>query len=393
MKPTVILLLANLSVCGSSSSAPSATPPPERPKLRESLAVASHPPGPGDPIALVGRQTMMCAVRHDAPSACIGEIGLALEPEDPAREDGRYVRTHAELPVAIKGLDLRNLEANGYTRCLVDSAGAVHCWRRDVARRQGQHPAQLPFHDVRDVAAESQTCVILASGEVRCTGDETCRGPDSAPDYDMSQIVAIPGIEKARIVANAIHMGCAVREDSTVACWGKTGESGECNQEAKAVPHLDDVVDIVVDSYSACALRADNRVFCWGSNSRNTLGVLEPQRSWKPLEVREAQPATKLVETSRGFAALRTDGTIVAWGLGLLGSDHELPERLDYTRPAVDLVALSGMVCALLDNGHIECAGRKIRSAEADGRSRPPFEGKTPWVDAPVYRLAPRAGE
>ncbi len=393
MRPTVILLLANLSVCGSSSSAPPTKPPPERPKLRESHAVTKHPPMPGDPIALVGRQKMMCAIRHDAPSACIGEIGLALEPENPASEDGRYVRAHAERPVAIKGLDLHNLEANGYTRCLVDSADTVHCWRPDVARRQGQYPARLPFHDVRDVAAESQTCVILASGEVRCTGDETCGGRDSTPDYDISQIVAIPGIEKARIVEKANHLGCVVHEDSTVACWGGTTRGGKCTPEATSVPQLEDVVDIAVTDDSACALRADNRVFCWGSNEWSTLGVRDPLYSWTPLEVRDAHPTVKLRRTRKGFAALRTDGSVVAWGSGLLSSEDGIPQRLNYARAAVDLVALDGMVCALLDNGHVECAGWKIDFAKADRTPRPAFEGKAAWVEAPVYRLVPRSGE
>ena len=187
-------------------------------------------------------------------------------------------------------------------------------------------------------------------------------------------------------------MGCVVRDDadSTVACWGKTGENSECAPEAKAVPNLRQVVEIAVDSYTACGLRSDNRVFCWGGNARGMLGDPKAPPSWTPIEVPDAHPAVQLENTNGGFAVLRADGSIVAWGGGLLGGSEPVPERLPFERPAVDLVALSGMVCALLDDGAIACDGWRVRHAKNDGRPGPPFEGKTPWVEAPLYRLAPR---
>ena len=58
--------------------------------------------------------------------------------------------------------------------------------------------------------------------------------------------------------------------------------------------------------------------------------------------------------------------------------EKDPPKRLDLARLAVDFVVLRGMVCALLD------------TEDETGEPRPPFEGKTPWVEAPLYRLAPR---
>jgi len=85
MRSLVVALLANLPICSaSSSSAPAESKARALPKLEQDLTVVRQPASPGEPIALVGRQTMMCAIRQDAPTACIGEIGLALEPKDPA---------------------------------------------------------------------------------------------------------------------------------------------------------------------------------------------------------------------------------------------------------------------------------------------------------------------
>lgn len=395
MRPHLPPLLAALSMCSAPRPAPLGSPTPDTPVLREGLNVAAQPVAKGEPTGLVGGQTMMCAMRKDAPTACIGEIGLALEPSAPNSDDGRYSRTHTDRPIALDEFDLRHLDASDHTRCIYEpGVGPVQCWQRDVAQMQGQYPTPRGFEDVRDVAAGGQTCVVGRTGQVHCRGIRTCFGPeDGDEEFAPTRRVDVPGLTKARIVDKAIHMGCAVLEDATVACWGKTGDSGKCSAEAIPVPDLEDTIDIAVDSYSACALRADNRVFCWGSNARNTLGALRPQRSWTPLEVDLAHPTVKLVETRRAFAALRTDGSIVAWGRGLVTSEDGLPVRLSFKRPAVDLVALSGMVCALLDNHDIECAGRDIDYAKVDGGPRPPFEGKTPWVEAPVYRLAPRSGE
>lgn len=390
MRTLSILLLANVSVCGATSPAPgSSSPALAVPKLHETLAVSQQAASKGEPVALFGGEDVLCAARKDARPACIGEIGLALEPVRRDADDGRYARNHTERPIAIEGLDLRTLSVSGLTRCVFGTGGAIECWRR-YAGKQGEYPRRISFDGaVRTLAADDQKCVILESGDVRCTGDESCGGPESTPGYDMSQVVKIPGIEKARMVDKSLDLGCVVREDSTVACWGKIQDEFECSREATVVPGLQNVVDMAAGDYSACAVRADNRVFCWGNNSGQTFGASEPGYSATPIEVPTAYPAVQIDSVPRGFAVLRVDGSVVAWGSGLLPDESESPKLLDFARPVVDFVALRGMVCALLDTGEVECEGYKVQFALEEKRPRPPFEGKTPWVDPPLYRLAP----
>ncbi len=390
MRTFPAVFLANLSICAATPSTPDSSPRVVVPQLRENLSVSPRPAGKGEPVALVGGGDMLCAERKNASSACIGEIGLVLEAV--GADDGRYARNHAERPVAIEKFDGRDLSASGFSRCVFATEGTVDCWRRH-AGRQREYPDRLPFKGVRSVAAEDQTCVIVESGDVLCTGDEVCGGRESTPGYDMSQVVKIPGVDKARMIKKALDTGCVVREDSTVACWGKILENAVCSPDALVVPGLDDVVDIAVGNYSACAVRADNRVLCWGNNSGQSLGVPEPEHSATPIEVPGTHPAVRIESVSRGFAVLRVDGSVVAWGSELLMEKRDPPKRLEFARPAVDFVVLSGMVCALLDNGDVQCEGYKVDFAVQDKRPRPPFEGKAPWVEAPLYRLAPRPAE
>ena len=152
MRLAATVLLANLSLCGAAPTNPAGTASP--PKVSQDLIVSAQPAATGQPIALRGRQSMMCALRKNAPTACIGEIGLGLEPTDRSRDDGRYARGHTQHPIAIDGLDFSHLEATTYTRCLyAPSSGPVKCWWRDAARREERYPEPLPFTDVRDVAA------------------------------------------------------------------------------------------------------------------------------------------------------------------------------------------------------------------------------------------------
>ncbi|MCR9162712.1 MAG: RCC1 domain-containing protein [Nannocystaceae bacterium] len=388
MRLAYFVFIANLSICATAPSTTDEPASPSVPKLKRELAVSLQQRTAGEPVALVGGSEMLCAIRKDAPAACIGEIGLPLAAADRTLDDGRYSRTHAELPVAIADLNLRGLDATDpYIRCTLDpEKGRVRCWWRDLAARRGNLPKELPARDVVDIAADSQVCTVDKSGTVRCTGGATCFG-EHDPEYDQNRPIDVPAVGAARRVSKGIHMGCVVRTDSTVACWGKTAR-GQCNPSAVAVPDLRDVVDIATGDYSACALRADNRVFCWGDNGRAELGDPGASFATTPIEVPLAHPAVKLRSAGRGFVALRADGSVVGWGHSVFGDRNTPPAKLKFKRPAVDFVAMRGLVCALLDTGSVECDGYKVRFAEAEGRPRPPFEGKEPWVNAPLYRLA-----
>ena len=149
MRLILALLLANVSLCGASSAPQTGAPAPAPPVLSQSLNVSRTPAGPGEPIGLVGRDSIMCAIRKDAPTACIGEIGLDLEPAEGSthdadngesgdnERDGRYKDWHTDRPIAIQQMDLRQLEANIYTRCIYRSgSGPVECWDWDAARQE-----------------------------------------------------------------------------------------------------------------------------------------------------------------------------------------------------------------------------------------------------------------
>lgn len=388
MRGLITLLIVNLSLCDVKPAAPENEAPPSVPTLREQLAVTPSPAKRGEPIALVGGRAMMCALRKDAPAACLGEIGLALAAV--GNDDGRYVRGHTERPLALEGLDLRHLDADDDdARCFYSPGdGPVNCWFRDAARQELRLPVLMTFDSALDVASSAQICAISRSHEVECSGAQTCFKTDGVDEiWDPKRPVEVPGLGKARLIARSLHLGCVVHLDSTVTCWGKI-EKGECVREARVVPGLTDIVDVSVSSYSACALRADNRVFCWGDNGRAELGDPGASFATTPIEVPLAHPAVKLRSAGRGFVALRADGSVVGWGHSVFGDRNTPPAKLKFKRPAVDFVAMRGLVCALLDTGSVECDGYKVRFAEAEGRPRPPFEGKEPWVNAPLYRLA-----
>lgn len=390
------LALAALSVCNATSSTPESSREGAKAaasslaplQLDRPLEVQRRAPAPGEPIALRGREKLLCAVRHDAPTACVGELALAVDAVDRAKDDGRYTRSHAEKPIAIDGVDLRSLSVEGYTRCVHTEGGSAECWRQDLGRHKGQFPSPAPFGSVRSVSASDHLCVIRGNGQLRCNGGRPCRGPDD--DYDLAEVIAVPGIDTALAVSTTSNLSCAILKDHSVSCWGNVRKS-DCAFEATPIPDLANVVSVAADDYFACAIRADNHVFCWGYNGTEyLLGASRPGHSRSPVEVPMASPAVKLSLSVGGAAVLKADGSVVAWGQGALSGDDRSPRKLPFAQPAVDIVTLSGMVCALLVDGAIQCEGRDVEDAAKDGTPRPPFEGLEPWVNAPLYRLAPR---
>ncbi|MEM6291311.1 MAG: hypothetical protein AAGA54_08595 [Myxococcota bacterium] len=322
-------------------------------------------------------------------------MSLALVPVDPQLETSHPYRDHhAATPVAIDGLNLDRLEVDDYTRCVYSNGSDVRCWRRYSGGVDQHFPSPRGLADVVDVGAGDQLCAVETNRTVLCRGLLACFRDhlEESKGRSPADPVEIPGLDKGIRVDTSISMGCVVREDQSVGCWGQTVGQGPCDPKVKDVPGLEGVVDVSVMSGTACALTNNNRVWCWGSNRFGALGRPKPYHSWAPFEIELAYPSVKVVTSFGGAASLRVDGSVVAWG-DMRADEDTSPTVFDFSGPALDVVALEGMVCALLADRSVECRGVDIDMALARGRPRPPFEGKEAWLDPPVYRLAPRPSD
>ncbi|MCZ7679432.1 MAG: hypothetical protein M5U28_11990 [Sandaracinaceae bacterium] len=108
-------------------------------------------------------------------------------------------------------------------------------------------------------------CGVFHS-EVRC-GDD--RGD---PRWTWPTVA---GTEGAARLYLSDGLGCAIREDGSVSCWGASsaGVLGEAEpvdrDDAVTIAGLPPVSDLALGVDFACALAMDRTVWCWGH--RNTL--------------------------------------------------------------------------------------------------------------------------
>jgi alpha-tubulin suppressor-like RCC1 family protein len=66
------------------------------------------------------------------------------------------------------------------------------------------------------------------------------------------------------------------------------------------------------------ALAADGKVWAWGSNSYGAVGDggLSPASAYSPVQVAALTSVTKIAAGADDGYALRSDGTVWAWGAG-----------------------------------------------------------------------------
>jgi alpha-tubulin suppressor-like RCC1 family protein len=122
--------------------------------------------------------------------------------------------------------------------------------------------------------------------------------------------------------------GYALRPDGTIAAWGYNyfGElgDGERSEEPASTPRtvvgLNEVTAIAAYGPAALALKTDGTVWAWGLNSGGILGDSgKASFSTKPVQIPGLSNIIAIAAGSNTGYALRADGTVWAWGAGYAG--------------------------------------------------------------------------
>lgn len=117
----------------------------------------------------------------------------------------------------------------------------------------------------------------------------------------------------------------ALHADSTVWSWGRStsGQLGLGRDTAGApvtalvptqVPGLSGIVAIVAGGTHSLALRSDGTVWAWGENGSGQLGIGSTTDQAVPVQVAEIGDIVAIDAAASSSFALREDGTLFAWG-------------------------------------------------------------------------------
>ncbi|MFA7150813.1 MAG: prepilin-type N-terminal cleavage/methylation domain-containing protein [Candidatus Paceibacterota bacterium] len=219
--------------------------------------------------------------------------------------------------------------------------GIVYSWGRN-------NYGQLGNDTITNTAAPSRTCDLPAVGEEGeppvpvegCTDENAVNyNPEAVTDDNSCEYSYS---RPSQIAAGFLH-SLVVREDGTVYAWGRNnyGQLGDSSTVDWTTPvlipskvkssmnYFTDALDVKAGYYHSLALKSDGTVWAWGYGNYGQLGI-NFTTSYTPIQVKGVGGSgylTNIIAIGIGndhSLALKSDGTVYAWGrnyYGYLGDD------------------------------------------------------------------------
>lgn len=211
------------------------------------------------------------------------------------------------------------------------------------------------------------------------------RTGDLTPAEDAASESARP---LADVVALGTSHGCALLEDSTVACWGfnPTGQAGvspeESLKDGSGSPYVDpprrvaglrDVRQVSADWQSSCALTRSGHVYVWGALRTPELYGDAPDDRHVPKKVEELEGVVEVRCSGTSACARKGDGSVWCWGrntylsvgptkqpenTGSPMNEVLPPTRVARIDDAISIAISDTTACAIHASAELSCWGR-----------------------------------
>jgi alpha-tubulin suppressor-like RCC1 family protein len=188
----------------------------------------------------------------------------------------------------------------------------------------------LGLSNVTAIAAGGASAYALrADGTVWAWGSGSLGLLGNGRTDDSSLPVQVSGLTGVVSIANTGSAGYAARRDGTVWAWGYNGAgalgAGTTADHAETpiqVTGLSGVTEVAGGGNGAYALDGDGNVWAWGNNAEGQLGTDSTvTQSTTPAKVSGLTRVTAIAGGQYNGYAVRSDGTVWAWGAGSDGAN------------------------------------------------------------------------
>lgn len=240
------------------------------------------------------------------------------------------------LPMPVTGIShVTQVAAGLAATCALTETGTVWCWGSNYVGQSGPahvgtlvtRPQQVTgvTGAVQVTTGGIQSCALLASGTVKCWGDNYGGAVGGSNHSAIVGVTTVPGLSNAVEVSAGDHTTCAALANQTVKCWGGNDlaqlGNGHANtpafvDTATTVPGLTGVTDVETHHNHVCAVTAAETLSCWGWNSSDQIGV--PWSTANPVTRPRAvagMSGVATVATGGGQTlAVLDSGAVMGWG-------------------------------------------------------------------------------
>ncbi len=268
----------------------------------------------------------------------------------------------------------------------LNSSGQLGIGSTNFFKTEPTAVSGLSSREVVAVAAGYALSVALTSendgGEVYAWGYNKHDRLGIGSGLAQKQRVPVPvlGLADIAAITAGYEHALALRSDGTVWAFGintygqlGNGEKADWKKRAGSavqVTGLSEVIAIATGRYHSLALRSDGTVWAWGRNSYGQLGTGDTELHTVPTQVALLSGAKALAAGEYHSVALLADGTLRAWGAGTYGvlgngqtQASDLPVQVTTQRP-ISAVSCRYYHCFAIDEAsQLWVWGQQARSS------------------------------
>ncbi|WP_088287056.1 fibronectin type III domain-containing protein [Kineosporia sp. A_224] len=285
--------------------------------------------------------------------------------------------------------------------CAALADGTLWCWGANAHGQLGlggttdaTSPAQVGSStDWATVSAGAlRTCATQTDHTLWCWGanDLAQLGLGDTTDRDVPVQVGTD-TDWASVAAGAGGHTCALKQDSTLYCWGpgsdgRLGTGTSDDQDTPARVGLDsDWASVSVGADHTCGTRTDDTLWCWGTYGDGALGLGAGDTSnrFVPIQVGTGTDWAQVSAGSGFTCARRTTGTLACWGLnadGQLGvgdrTDRTSPTTVGASTGWADVSTGTGWACGQMV-AELQCWGTALAAGLGGATSAGPAAPET----------------